>query len=87
LSKNINVQVIYGLCPPNCMKDSVVMGRGIHSPVSTICGSAIADGSLPKSGGCVAIHKVKGLNSYPKSKISYGMKVETGSASAWGFIT
>lgn len=75
------------MCPPNCIKDSVVMGRGIHNPSSTVCGSAIASGSLPKSGGCITIAKVHGLNSYPKSKISNGVKVEVGAASTWGFYT
>ena len=45
------------------------MGRGINNPSSTVCGAAIASGSLPKSGGCITIAKVHGLNSYPKSKI------------------
>ena len=50
----------FGICPPNCAKDAIVMGRGIHNPSSTVCGSAIADGSIPKSGGCLAISRVKG---------------------------
>lgn len=33
----------------------------MHNPDSTICGAALADGSIPKSGGCVAIVKAKGL--------------------------
>jgi len=41
-----------------------VIGRGIHPPTSTICGSAIADGAMPKSGGCVGIGKVVGQGGY-----------------------
>lgn len=47
----------------------------------------MVDGSIPKSGGCVSISRVKGLGSYPKGAVTNGIKVEMGSGSAWGFIT
>tara|TARA_B110000503_G_C7038754_1_gene367294 strand:- start:297 stop:641 length:345 start_codon:yes stop_codon:yes gene_type:complete len=69
------------------MKDGSVMGRGIHNPSSNICAAAIADGSMPKSGGCVAVAKMAGLSSYPSGKLSNGVKVTMGSSSPWSFIT
>ena len=59
----------------------------MHNPDSTICGAALADGSIPKSGGCVAIVKAKGLATYGKATVTNGIKVEMGSGSEWGFFT
>ena len=59
----------------------------MHTPISTICGAAIADGSIPKSGGCVGIGKVSGLSSYPATMISNGIKIKAGPSALWSFNT
>jgi hypothetical protein len=63
-----------------------VQGRGIHPPTSTICGSAIVDGAMPKSGGCVGIGKLNGLSGYSKTKDTNGIKVETSGGADWSYV-
>jgi len=82
----VNYELKFGMCPSNCQKDSSVIGRGIHPPTSTICGSAIADGAMPKSGGCVGIGKVVGQSGYAKAKDTNGIKIELGGDADWSFV-
>jgi len=56
------------MCPSNCHKKGLVIGKTLHHPSSSVCPSAIADGSMPKHGGIIGIGKVMGLDSYSKSK-------------------
>ena len=82
----MNYELKFGLCPSNCQKESSVQGRGIHPPTSTICGSAIVDGAMPKSGGCVGIGKFNGLSGYSKTKDTNGIKVETSGGADWSYV-
>lgn len=63
------------------------MGRGIHNPNSHVCGAAIADGSLPKSGGCIGVSRLTGLDGYAKALKTNGVKVDKGPGADWSFIT
>lgn len=63
-----------------------MLGRGIHPPTSTICGSAIADGAMPKSGGCVGIGKLNGQSGYSKAKDTNSIKIETASGAEWSYV-
>jgi hypothetical protein len=75
------------ICPSHCQKEGIVLGRGIHHPSSNICAAAIADGTIPKHGGCVAISRVAGLENYSKSKMSNGVKVTSGKDGSFSIIT
>lgn len=60
---------------------------GIHHPSSMVCQSAIADGSMPKQGGCVGVGKTNGLNGYGRGPTSNGVKISLGAASSWSYFT
>lgn len=59
-SKMVNYEVKYVICPPGCHKDASVIGRSLYSPKSLICAAGIVDGSIPKTGGLMALIRVSG---------------------------
>ena len=75
MGKNVNFEMKFAMCPSGCLEDGVVQGRGIHNPMSNVCAAAIADGSMPKSGGCIGLGKTNGLSAYAKAKLSNGVKI------------
>lgn len=83
----VNYEVKYGVCPPGCNENSSVLGRSVYHPDSSVCGAAIIDGSLPKSGGLVGIVRLSGQEKYEECKKSYGMVISQGSKSSWSFTT
>lgn len=60
--------MFFGKCPGNCHTKGTkkVIGLGIHPGESSICRSAIYDGSLPWYGGVIAIGIQPGLADYRK---------------------
>jgi hypothetical protein len=77
-------------CPAGCGTggDSKAKGLGIHPEDAGICKSAIADGSLPISGGLVGVGTYVGIAGYEKfeGKLN-GMEVKKGKASMKSFST
>ena len=53
ISKNVNYELVFGICPANCHLKGAVIGRTLHHPESAVCASAIADFSMPKHGGVI----------------------------------
>jgi len=42
---------------------------------------------MPKSGGCVNIVKTPGLENYPETVMTNGIKVKVGNKANWSFFT
>lgn len=63
------------------------MGRGVYHPESSVCGAAIIDGSLPKSGGLVGVIRIAGQDTYDERPVSYGITISQGNASTWSYTT
>ncbi|MFO0131743.1 MAG: LCCL domain-containing protein [bacterium] len=54
----------YIICPPNCHKESKVIGRNAYHPNTNLCAAAIIDNSIPITGGLVGIVRISGQGGF-----------------------
>ena len=54
----------YIICPPNCHKESKVIGRNAYHPNTNLCAAAIIDNSIPITGGRVGIVRISGQGGF-----------------------
>lgn len=86
-SLQVNYEIVFVVCPPNCHLNASIIGRTIYSPRSPVCASGIVDGSIPRSGGLMGLIRHAGQEDYGDYKKVKGISINGGNGAQWSFST